>query len=1054
MTMTLSDIGKRLREIVEVLNDVADFVSHWAFLLEEAFLSPKKCWHYLEGFEEAPSDVLERLEKEDSSYSIAVRERKPLLRKIIDLDPSQKDDFEKEPYGDSLWLPLILDKAAVGALVITAKHQRSFSNYVKFLCESTIQLGMKSLSDNNAARVWRELRFGILHRKSFLAGQHGSSRLSSEYMDELLDEYLTRSNRLIPNQNAWSTIRLLELGQDLRVVQQVSSAESSLTAEFVTLVFRASNGIEHSNWTKLNKAGKTLMKETIDSWLESIERTPEKKVSDPDLSYLENFTYLESNSHIVVPSIHENQLVALFTFDSSELHAFSHQQTKALAILAAHAAPVIGNAMFRTQLEEHRKSLNVLHELGIKLSVENLTVEQIFQETVNRIIHVTGARAANMLLLSSTDNPELSITKEPILAISSLGSDFDSKIRPRHNGLTFHVLSAKKPLSVSNPDEHPGINEESFVRNIQAYICLPMRIQESIIGVLFVHYAEPHTFSKNEVEILELFANQAAAAIQSRRLWEGMEGLTAVAETLRKSPDFDSAMNMIVETARSLTSANSSTIFLLRKEYFDIGARTPAHKKFPVELPRFKGGLTRQIIDTARSVRVDDTTVDSRIRKAVLDEGTRSLVGVCLQIENEKMGVLYVSGKRRSQFTDQHVRFLETIANQASVALGCGRLLLKPTIEIEQSSSELFRIEDILKRVCEEIQSQFGFHFAAVQLIRREKKIIETVYGTGMAEEWTGLARHPLESDLELRDIQADIALADPPRIEIIRGWDERFDRYLYNRFKHQGLVRVFVPLLLVKDMTGRVDRHWFENCRWNCVYRRNNKRGKRIAIEMRVEDLPTKDWKPQIIGTVETGFKSAEARISAAQAKSLVKLVSRLTLDLRRASLRHVLETIVGQAMQAVRADSASLHFLPKSDQGPYLYEVGCGRIGHDFLKVFHPRTNGIGQQAIEEKTPKAISYPPLHPKEENLEITNPRVFKEGIRAMAAFPLLVDQEKRGVLYVHFHGPHRFNEDEIGWVKLFADQAAHAVHHVMIYAKMLDRTLQLRALNLVHSIAG
>jgi signal transduction histidine kinase len=56
-----------------------------------------------------------------------------------------------------------------------------------------------------------------------------------------------------------------------------------------------------------------------------------------------------------------------------------------------------------------------------------------------------------------------------------------------------------------------------------------MMIQESIIGVLFVLHDKPHVFSDNEIEMLSLFANQAALAIENARQREELTMTKAVA---------------------------------------------------------------------------------------------------------------------------------------------------------------------------------------------------------------------------------------------------------------------------------------------------------------------------------------------------------------------------------------------------------------------------------------------------------------------------------------------------------------------------------------------
>jgi GAF domain len=125
---------------------------------------------------------------------------------------------------------------------------------------------------------------------------------------------------------------------------------------------------------------------------------------------------------------------------------------------------------------------------------------------------------------------------------------------------------------------------------------------------------------------------------------------------------------------------------------------------------------------------------------------------------------------------------------------------------------------------------------------------------------------------------------------------------------------------------------------------------------------------------------------------------------------------------MRIMGANSASVHFPDDPQQQRYLYEVSYGPVGRRFLKECQPHTDELGRQAIAERKPKFI--PDLSRGHEiaALERLNPKVVEKGIKAIAAFPLVVNQYN-GVLYLYFQRPHLFTQDEIDWVQLFVDWA-------------------------------
>ncbi|MEO0839799.1 MAG: hypothetical protein AAF063_12970, partial [Cyanobacteria bacterium J06643_5] len=116
----------------------------------------------------------------------------------------------------------------------------------------------------------------------------------------------------------------------------------------------------------------------------------------------------------------------------------------------------------------------------------------------------------------------------------------------------------------------------------------------------------------------------------------------------------------------------------------------------------------------------------------------------------------------------------------------------------QELTADFLHQEDILDRICCEIQDKFDFDFVTIQIINPEDNFIETVYGTGIAASWYGRAKCYKEPDSDLVDIHADIAQTG--RTEIISGWDERFNQWIYKEYRYENRVRIFVPIFIVKD--------------------------------------------------------------------------------------------------------------------------------------------------------------------------------------------------------------------------------------------------------------
>jgi signal transduction histidine kinase len=365
--------------------------------------------------------------------------------------------------------------------------------------------------------------------------------------------------------------------------------------------------------------------------------------------------------------------------------------------------------------------------------------------------------------------------------------------------------------------------------------------------------------------------------------------------------------------------------------------------------------------------------------------------------------------------------------------------ILNALEQVERATSRLFKLENILEQVCQDIQA-LGFDFVSISLISLEQNTIESLYGTGIAKQWAGLAKHYLEQDPELQDIQADIIKTH--QTEVISGWDRRFDRWIYKEYRHEQLVRVFTPIVLVEDNNGRIIEDWFEYCQWKKINPKSeeSRDGQNEVFQMCLPSDLQSEGEIIVIGTVETGYSSCERRIEHEQLFELLQYIAKKSLEIWQAQLPRVLETIAQRVKQFLNADAATLHFLyePDQQQGRYIYQVFSGGVGKQFLKACPPRNNGLGRQAIQDNKYKIIPDPSCNHDNLEMERFNPKASTEGIKAMVAFPLQVDG-KEGVLYVLFRREHKFIKRKLRFVELFVRRwAVNAISYTTKIQQMRD----------------
>ncbi|MEN6441943.1 MAG: GAF domain-containing protein [Syntrophobacter sp.] len=584
-------------------------------------------------------------------------------------------------------------------------------------------------------------------------------------------------------------------------------------------------------------------------------------------------------------------------------------------------------------------------------------------------------------------------------------------------------------------------------------LCFPIKLRGQTRGVIQVFTYDTREFENAEFDTLNYLSDLARVALENAYHAQEAELMSRLVHSLSATPNPDSAMQVIADIARELTGANSALIATLerRSGTYAVGCCSPAQEDEICSRIAAEGALTDQIIKSDECIVMDDTKRDPRAPQDIIDAGVRSLLGVRIQTGDEQIGVLYAHGRVVQQFSEYHARLLRMMANQASIALGRTRLLLNSWREIEEAKARLFQLEPAINRFCQELQDSREFDFVAVQLVRPRDSVIETMHGTGIAAHWTGVAKHYLVKDSKLRDIQADIY--HTLCTEIISGWDSRFDRWVYDNYGHERLVRVFIPIVLVRNHeTGKVDTQWFEHCEWSLINEQKSEEGTTSTISMRIRGLESGTMTTECLGTVEAGFENPNRSISHLDAIELAKQVSSWAIKIQRYLLPYVLEVIVKNAMKSIHATSASLHFHYDREFRRHVYETCAGKIGQSFLRRNPPRQVGFGTAALQTGKPVFAPDRSAGHDEHVLRHLNPRIYREGIMAIAAFPLFAG-ESDGHLYVHFNKEHWFTEEEIMWVQLVAKRATDAIQDANSFIDMRDRANKLAALQSVtHSL--
>jgi GAF domain-containing protein len=390
--------------------------------------------------------------------------------------------------------------------------------------------------------------------------------------------------------------------------------------------------------------------------------------------------------------------------------------------------------------------------------------------------------------------------------------------------------------------------------------------------------------------------------------------------------------------------------------------------------------------------------------------------------------------------------------------------LLESITEIDNACDELPKLDGVLADLSGNIKNLADFDFVAIQLRHKEDQTIETIHSVGLSLQWFALAKHNTRGTSELWDIQAHIASSSPPRIEIIAGRDRRFDEYIFRKFDHDRLVRVFLPIILLPSGVTLQSVHWDEIKVLPSLDKPRRNKDRRTVLEMRIDGVSTNQ--PNVIGTVEAGYNDSSREIPLSVVRQMAMVAGQRAPDLYHSSLENVFSAIAQSAMRVVRADAASLHFARNDKETEiksvhYIYEVFEGR---RFLS--RPRSNGLGQQALQRRRTLFVPNRKRKQDADYFRENYQEAYQNGMKAVAVVPMFFRDEserlygdrdrdarrleKEGLLYVGFTTEHSVTKEEVSLLELLAGRAVEAIRRATYYTRTRDRA---RRLNNMHILA-
>jgi PAS domain S-box-containing protein len=254
-------------------------------------------------------------------------------------------------------------------------------------------------------------------------------------------------------------------------------------------------------------------------------------------------------------------------------------------------------------------------------ALPELTLDQMLRELLVRLRSAVQGDTASVLLLAPSG--------DELVPVASVGLEEEVEAGitvPLGHGIAGRIATSDGGLIFNDVSEVEMVN--SLIRQrISSLVGAPLKVEESVIGVIHVGSVKPREFSEEHLELIQLVAHRAALAIERTRLHGNERAARATAEEANRAKD--EFLAMLGHELRNPLGAILSSMEIL--EHFGTDAQQAGRARQIMsrqlrhlarlvddllDVARVTMGkveLHRQVLDIAETVKACVNALDKRL---------------------------------------------------------------------------------------------------------------------------------------------------------------------------------------------------------------------------------------------------------------------------------------------------------------------------------------------------------------------------------------------------------------------------------------------------------
>jgi signal transduction histidine kinase len=406
------------------------------------------------------------------------------------------------------------------------------------------------------------------------------------------------------------------------------------------------------------------------------------------------------------------------------------------------------------KLSKSRRNLNA-KEINALLEISKAIASGLYLEDVLRLIvtvtaNVMHSKICSLWILDGKDQ------KLKLKATQSISEEYlKERSLAMGEGVVGHVAYHNQPMAILDVLKEPLYKEKELAKKegLVSMLSVPMCFKDKVIGVINCYTSDPHSFSKNEEEMLTTVANQAAICIENSGLMETLnidDILRLVLEGVIKNIGFDRARLYLINEKTNLLECKMA-----------VGIDEERIKGITLRLDPKDSVVARSILEK-QPFMIQEAGQDPRVNPILREKlNLHSLVVVPLLAKERALGAIAADFiEPNKNITKEALESVMVFAQQAGLAI-------HNAFMYQELKNFSLRMEEKIQKTTSDLRK------TEAQLIRSEKLAALGQLAAGIAHE----IRNPLTSINILIHSMAENLPSEDSQREDLKVIEEEINR-------------------------------------------------------------------------------------------------------------------------------------------------------------------------------------------------------------------------------------------------------------------------------------